>query len=66
MLPALSVNKGCCSPQAAAAALTVSHEGTEDGDKSAVCCQALSRCSQPSGAPCGTQDGKEQDTGLES
>ena len=45
MLPAISVNKGRCSHQATTAALTVSHEGTQEGDKRAAYC--LSHCSHP-------------------
>ena len=42
---------------------TVSPEETQDGDKQAVHCQALSHCSQPHMVhPEGTQDGEVQDT----
>ena len=48
MLPAcVSVNRGCCGQEAAAATLPVCPEGTQDGDKQAACCQITSLCSCP-------------------
>ena len=39
MLPAISVNKGCCSPQPLQPFWKVSHEETQDGGKWAASCQ---------------------------
>ena len=63
MWPAISVNKGCCSYQATTATPLMSPEGTQDGDKWAVYCQALSHCSRsPMMHPEETQN--EKNTGY--
>ena len=50
MLPARSVNKGCCGHQTIShysCPTTASPEGTQDGDKQAAHHQAISHCSCP-------------------
>ena len=65
MLPAVSVNKGCCSYQAniLQLPLTVSPEGTQDGNRMLVNKQSAAAATPPRVHPEETQDEKAQDTG---
>ena len=61
MLPALLVNKGCCSYPSPTASPTVSPEGIQNGDKRTA--RDSVTAAAPNVHPEGTLAGTEQDAG---